>query len=234
MEKPVAIITGAGRGIGRAVACKLAESKYRLVLVARSHDQLAETAFICGHGLVAAADVCDEHAVQAVVKQAMKRWGRVDALVNNAGMARMASIDQTPADLWKATIETNLTAAYFFTRAVWPIWRAQGHGVLVNVSSQAARDPFPGMSAYAAAKAGLNGFSLSLAREGAPIGVRVHVVAPGATETSMLRASFSKDQFPADQAMDPAEVADVIVHCVLGDLKYSSGEVIYLRKNAVR
>jgi len=230
MDRPVAIITGAGRGIGRATARKLAELKYHLVLVARSHEQLAETAKLCGHGLIAAADITDPIAVDAIVRRTLKQFGRIDAMVNNAGMAKVIPIDQTTPRDWRATIDTNLTAAYLFARAVWPIWRKQKSGVMVNVSSVAARDPFPGFAAYAAAKGGLNAFSLALAREGAEIGVRVHTVAPGATETVMLRASFTPQQFPADQTMDPADVADVIVQCVRGGLRFSSGEVIYLQK----
>jgi NAD(P)-dependent dehydrogenase (short-subunit alcohol dehydrogenase family) len=229
-DKPVAIITGAGRGIGRATAIKLAELNYRVVLVSRNHDELSETANLCGHGLIAQADVCDHLAVEAVVKRTMKQTGRIDALVHNAGLAKITPIDQMDPKDWQATIDTNLSAAYFFARALFPVWRRQQGGVMVNISSIAARDPFPGFAAYAAAKAGINAFSLALAREGADFGVRVHTVAPGATETVMLRSNFTPQQFSPDQAMSPSEVADVIALCVRGDLRYSSGEVIYLQK----
>jgi NAD(P)-dependent dehydrogenase (short-subunit alcohol dehydrogenase family) len=102
--------------------------------------------------------------------------------------------------------------------------------VVVNVSSYAARDPFAGLGAYGAAKAGVNLLGLALAREGAEIGVRVHTVAPAATETAMLRSNFSRQQLPEDQTLSPQAVAKVIVQCVCGDLACTSGEVIYVHK----
>jgi NAD(P)-dependent dehydrogenase (short-subunit alcohol dehydrogenase family) len=102
--------------------------------------------------------------------------------------------------------------------------------VVVNVSSAAARDPFPGFAAYAAAKAGLHLFGLSAAREGEPIGVRVHTVAPGSVETEMFRGLMTKEQWPADKTLDPADVARIIGQCVTGELRYTSGEVIYVHR----
>jgi NAD(P)-dependent dehydrogenase (short-subunit alcohol dehydrogenase family) len=94
----------------------------------------------------------------------------------------------------------------------------------------AARDPFPGFAAYGAAKAGLNLFGLALAREGQPINVRVHTVAPGSVETAMFRGIMSAEQWPTDKTLDPAEVARVVAACIHGDLRHTSGEVIYVHK----
>jgi NAD(P)-dependent dehydrogenase (short-subunit alcohol dehydrogenase family) len=145
-------------------------------------------------------------------------------------MASLQPLEQTTPQQWKDTIDTNLSAAFYFCRALWPIWRRQGGGVAVLVSSLAARDPFKGFAAYSAAKSGLNMFGLALAREGAEIGVRAHVVAPGAVETAMLRSIFNAQQIPADQTLDPADLAAVIAQCVRGDLRHTSGEVIYVHK----
>jgi NAD(P)-dependent dehydrogenase (short-subunit alcohol dehydrogenase family) len=123
-----------------------------------------------------------------------------------------------------------LSAAYYFCRALWPVWRRQGGGAAVLVSSVAAREPFKGFAAYAAAKAGVNMLGYGLAREGAEINVRVHTVAPGAVETGMLRQHFSPDVFPKDQTLDPKDVAEVICQCVRGELRHTSGEVIYVHK----
>ena len=101
----------------------------------------------------------------------------------------------------------------------------------MNVSSMAANDPFPGFLAYGAAKAGLNNFSLSLAREGASIGVQVHCIAPGAVETPMLRKILSQKQLSSDNTLTPAEVAKVVARCVVGDSPSASGEVIWLSKD---
>lgn len=230
MSQPAAIITGAGRGIGRATAVRLAADGCRLALVSRSAGELAETARLCGGALVTPADVCDPDAVGSVVRRAEREFGRVDALVHCAGLAPLRPIDQLTPDLWRATIDTNLSAAYYFCRLLWPLWRKQGGATAVLVSSEAARDPFNGFAAYGAAKAGLNVFGLALAREGAAIGVRVHTVAPGAVETAMLRALMTPEQYPAEKTLGPADVADVIAQCVRGELRYASGEVIYVHK----
>ena len=103
---------------------------------------------------------------------------------------------------------------------------------MVNVSSVAARDPFPGFAAYAAAKAGLNLFGLCAAREGEQIGVRVHTLAPGAVETGMFRQLLTPEQYPTEKTLSPADVARVIADCVRGNLKHTSGEVIYLHKTS--
>jgi NAD(P)-dependent dehydrogenase (short-subunit alcohol dehydrogenase family) len=235
MSPPVAIITGAGRGIGRATALELAKAGYQLALVARSASELRQTAQLCaaahsGESSVEGADVCDAAAIAAIVERTAARWGRVDAFIHCAGLAPLIAIDQMTDEQWRGTIDTNLSAAFYFCRALWPIWRRQGGGAAVMVSSLAARDPLNGFAAYAAAKAGVNMLGVALAREGAAIGVRVHVVAPGAVETQMFRDLFTPQQYPAEKALAPADVAAVIAQCVRGDLRYSSGEVIYVHK----
>lgn len=231
MDQPVAIITGAGRGIGRAAAVELAGRGYRLALVARTVEHLEQTRQVTGgDALVVAADVTRVEAVDAAVARTLDRFGRLDVLVNNAGMAPVRSIEQMTPEEWHATIDTNLSAVFYLCRAAWPAFVRQKGGVVVNVSSVAARDPFPGFLAYGTAKAALNLFGAALAREGEPIGVRVHTVAPAATETEMLRQVLSKEQYPTEKTLDPADVARVIGQCVAGDLRYTSGEVIYLHK----
>src|SRR5205807_2194659 len=129
-------------------------------------------------------------------------------------------------------VDTNLTAPIALIRAAWPIMKKQSGGVIVNISSAAARDPFPGLGAYGAAKAGLGLYGLALAREGHPHGIRVHTVAPSAVETGMFRAIMSREQVPTEAVLDPADVANVISDCVTGSLRYTSGEVIWVHKTA--
>ena len=226
-----AIITGAGRGIGRATAIRLAKDGFRLMLVSRTSGELEETARLCGGGAsTEAVDVCDHDAVANVVKRAHKELGRVDAFIHSAGVAPLQPIAEMTPATWHSILDTNLSAAYYFCRALWPIWRSQNGGAAVLVSSVAARDPFAGFTAYGAAKAAVNMFGYSLAREGAPHGIRVHTVAPGAVETVMLRSVFSPSQIPTEAALNPDDVAAVIAQCVRGDLRYTSGEVIYVHK----
>jgi 3-oxoacyl-[acyl-carrier protein] reductase len=165
-----------------------------------------------------------------VVKQTLDRFGRIDAIVNNAGLAPLKPFDTMDNAEWHAVLDTNLSAAFYLCKLVWPVFRERGGGVVVNVSSLSARDPFEGFAAYGAAKAGLNIFSQALAREGSKIGVRVHVVAPGAVETEMFRGLFSEQQFGRDRTLDPAEVGRVIAGCICGDLACTSGEVLWIHK----
>jgi len=229
---PVAIITGAGRGIGRAAALALAEAGYRLALAARTGDELAETARLAGRAdsLVRPTDVTREEQVDALVRSALDAFGRIDAVVHCAGVAPAVSVADMPPAQWRDVIDANLNSAFYLAHAVWPTFAAQRAGVIVNISSMAARDPFPGFAAYAAAKAGLHLLGLVLAREGAPIGVRAHTIAPGAVETAMLRKLMSAEQWGTDKTLDPADVARVIAQCVTGELRHASGEVIYLHK----
>jgi NAD(P)-dependent dehydrogenase (short-subunit alcohol dehydrogenase family) len=230
IEQPVAIISGAGRGIGRATAVELAGRGYRLVLLSRSEPELSETAKLAGNGLALRTDVTRFEQVQTAVGTTVQHFGRIDAIVHCAGLAPVRTIPETSIEQWHAVIDTNLSAAFYLCKAAWPIFQRQRAGVVVNLSSQSARDPFPGFAAYGTAKAAVNLFGLSAAREGQSIGVRVHTIAPGAVETGMFRQIMTPEQYPSDKTLEPADVARVIANCIAGDLRYSSGEVIYLHK----
>ncbi len=177
MDAPVAIITGAGGGIGRATAIELAHRGYRLLLCGRTTESLAQTASAAGTGMVVSGDVTRSDDVDRIISAAISEFGRVDVLVNNAGIAPLLDLEKTSDAQWHAVLDTNLTAVFYACRAVWPVFRRLGGGVIVNVSSLAARDPFDGFAAYGSAKAGLNLLGLSLARQGATIGIRVCTVA---------------------------------------------------------
>ena len=211
MNHPVAVITGAGKGIGRATAIEMARHGYALALAARTETDLLATLNQAGadeRGIVVTADVSDPVQVDQFIDQTLDR----------------------PIEEWRDTVDTNLSAAFYLAKAAWPAFERQRGGVIVNVSSLASRDPFPGFAAYGAAKAGINLFGLSAAREGHPIGVRVYTVAPGAVETGMFRKIMTAEQYPQEKTLDPADVAKVIAGCVQGDLRYASGEVIYLHR----
>jgi NAD(P)-dependent dehydrogenase (short-subunit alcohol dehydrogenase family) len=232
-SEKIAIVTGAGRGIGRATAIELSRRGFRPVLVSRNSEQLCQTAEACsGDAIVLAEDISNPQGVARVVEQTISLAGRVDAFIHCAGVAVQRDVDEITVEEWRQTIDTNLSPIIYFCRLLWPIWRKQGGGVLVNVSSYAARDPFDGLEAYGAAKAGVNLLGLALNRKGKQIGVRVHTVAPAATETAMFRSLLTKEQYPTEKTLDPADVAKVIVQCVCGDLIHTSGEVIYVHKNA--
>jgi NAD(P)-dependent dehydrogenase (short-subunit alcohol dehydrogenase family) len=232
----VAIVTGAGTGIGRATALRLAGKGFAVALVGRTAATLERVAgeikAMGGESAVVVADVSQWEAVEGMVKQVVERWGRVDVLVNNAGMAPSLPLAEVEPGLWREILDVNLSSAFYTTRAVWPVMRENGGGVIVNISSMAAKDPFPGLGAYAVAKIGVNMLSLASAREGDAVGIRVVAIAPGAVETQMLRKLVDEKSLGAEQVMVPEDVAAAIVDVVDGSLRHCSGETIYLHRRA--
>src|SRR5262249_11284927 len=152
MAQQVAILTGAGGGIGRATAVELSQLGYSTVLVGRTEKSLKQTRESVNDALVIIADVTNLADIDSIVKQARAKFGRMAALVNNAGVAPVLDVEQTTPQIWHDVIETNLSSAFYLCRAVWPTFKKQRSGVIVNISSMAARDPFPGFAAYGAAK----------------------------------------------------------------------------------
>ncbi|HYE02243.1 MAG TPA: SDR family oxidoreductase [Phycisphaerales bacterium] len=225
----VALITGAGSGIGRATALVLAEHGYALGLAGRARDRLEETA-----GLVLAAggpepavliaDVGAPANARALVLETARRLGRLDALINNAGVAPLEPIDGHTPEVLDETFRVNALGPANSIAAAWPIFVRQGGGVIVNVSTMGTLDPFPGFFGYASSKASVNLMARSCALEGAAHGIRAFAVAPGATETPMFRRLFPA--YPAGDTMDPARVARVIWRCVAGELDGRNGQVI--------
>src|SRR4051812_19614544 len=221
---PVALITGASRGIGRATAVALAQLGYRLALVARTEADLRETAGLTGlpaeSVVLIPADIAEPGQAKSAVGTTVARLGRLDALINVAGVAPVRSIVETSVEEWRAVLDTNLSASFYLMKFAWPYLKAAAtadrHSVIVNISSLASRDPFPGFAAYGAAKAALNVFGLVAAREGQADGIAVHTIAPGAVETAMFRQIMSTDQYSPDKTLTPEAVADVIARCVTG------------------
>ncbi len=188
-----AIVTGGSRGIGRAIVAELARRGADVVFTYRADDAGARAAIadVDGVGRRAVArriDARDPLAAKDVAHACAEVFGRVDVLVNNAGVARDAVVWKMTDEAWADVIETDLTAAFRFMRAVIPLMRAAGHGRIVSIGSiNGLRGKF-GQSNYAAAKAGLIGLTKSVAREVGAFGITANVVAPGLIETEMASA----------------------------------------------
>jgi 3-oxoacyl-[acyl-carrier protein] reductase len=235
-----AIVTGGGSGIGRAAALRLAKAGYAVALVGRRWqplDQVAgEILASGGKAQAISADVSKMDEVAAIVAKTMEAYGRIDALINNAGSARVVPLHQMTPYQWHEALDANLSSAFYTTRAVWPIMQRQHAssgkeiGTIVNISSMSAKDPFSGLGAYGAAKAGLNLLTLATAREGADAGIRAVCIAPGAVDTGMFKSVMGDRPIPEGIALDPDDVAAMIVDAVAGSLRFSSGETIYVHR----
>jgi 3-oxoacyl-[acyl-carrier protein] reductase len=193
LDRQVAVVTGASRGIGRAIAIELAQLGARVLVNYQRNAAAADTVvheIVAGGGdaLALGADVGDENAVERMIEAVLKRWGRLDVFVNNAGVTSDAPLVRLKLEQWQHVIETDLTSVFLCCRAAVPVMRAQRYGRIINIGSLAGLAGNVGQANYAAAKAGLVGFSRALAREVAGDNITVNVVAPGYIETDLVES----------------------------------------------
>lgn len=215
----VAIVTGASRGIGKAAAMALAQAGAKVVVnYARSSDAADEVvAAISEAGseaLALQADVSKADQVDALVKATMDKFGRIDVLVNNAGITRDTLLLRMKPEDWQAVIDLNLTGVFLCTRAVSKIMLKQRSGRIINISSVAGLMGNPGQANYSAAKAGVIGFTKTIAKELAPRGVTANAVAPGFIATDMTGDLKNTEEIlkyiPLGRYGQPEEVAGLI------------------------
>jgi NAD(P)-dependent dehydrogenase (short-subunit alcohol dehydrogenase family) len=228
----IATVTGAGRGIGQAVAVRLSAAGYRVALTARSKDQLDETAASCtGPTLVHPADLTEAGAPDALFDVIEGEWGPVDVLVANAGGAVSGRVPTISDEDWQRMLDLNLTAPFRCMRRALPAMIERGYGRIVVVASMAAKIGEPYVAAYTASKHGVLGLVRSAAAEVARKGVTVNAVCPGYVDTPMTDASVAtivgRTGWPADEArrflankqptgrlVSPEEVADAVLFCI--------------------
>jgi NAD(P)-dependent dehydrogenase (short-subunit alcohol dehydrogenase family) len=232
MPNGTCIITGASKGIGLATAVRFARRGFNVVMTARDEKTLknavARVAKEGGQCVGVAADVGVRAEAQHVAGEALKQFGGVDVLVNNAGAAPLAEFDKFSPEDFERCVATNIAGVFHLTHAIWGGMKKNGRGTIVSVSSVAAIDPFPGFAVYGACKAWVNAFTKALAAEGKPLGIRVFAVAPGGVETGLFRASFP--DYPGEKLLQPDDVAGLIEAVCDERMKYVSGETIFIQK----
>lgn len=209
----VAVVSGGGSGIGRAVALELARRGYDLALLGRREGHLHEVLTAAGgEGVAIACDVRDAASVERAVGEIHARWGAAAVVVPAAGTAAIAPLEELSPEAFRATVDTNLTGTFLLLRALLPAMKRRGSGWIVPLLSVAARRAFPGWSAYCASKWGLAGLVAALREELAGSGVRITAVYPGATDTPIW------DGMPGEwdrSRMVPAAEVARLVGCAL-------------------
>lgn len=209
-EGRVALLTGAGGGIGRALCKRLAEMGFRLALVGRSEEKLrAAMEAANGQGLILAGDLCDPAFLQSVVGETVAKLGQLDVLVNNAGVVFVKKLEETGYDELERMFKTNVFAPYMLCRdAIAPL-RSSDCAAIVNIGSVVSHKGYATQSAYAAAKHALLGMTKALAAEVYQENIRVHIITPGAVNTDMAR-TISRPDVDMDALIAPEDIADAM------------------------
>ena len=237
-ESRTAIVTGGSQGIGKAIALDLASQGVRVV-VASLHPGKAEAAALeirekSPESIGVQVDVSNAESVNAMVDLAFERFGRVDFLVNNAGITRDTLLMRMEDEAWKAVLDTNLTGTFLCSKAVVRLMVKQKFGRIVNISSVVGAMGNAGQTNYAASKAGIIGFSKSLAREVASRGITVNAVAPGFIQTAMTDVLPEKVRenltslIPAGRLGAPEDVAAAVRFLLSDGASYITGQVIHV------
>jgi 3-oxoacyl-[acyl-carrier protein] reductase len=225
-EAKVAVITGASRGIGLAIAEAFAEAKYKVTILAREATRLqAAVDKVKFRGLLLESQVCDvtdANSVEFAFARISAKHNQIHVLVNNAGIAHaLASAEKLSLDTWKQVIDTNLTGTFLVTRAALSLM--QSGGTIVNNLSVAAIQPFAGMSAYNASKYGAYGFTQALREDLRKSGIRVLALLPGATDTDIWGQFWPNA--PREKMVSPRTVAEAVVHAVSTPANISIDEI---------
>ena len=235
LEGKIALVTGASRGIGRAIAEILVERGATVIGTATSEggaDAISE--YLGDHGKGFALNVTSPESIETALKQIKEQYGDIDILVNNAGITRDNLLMRMKDDEWQEIMDTNLTSVFRLSKAVLRAMMKKRHGRIISIGSVVGTMGNAGQTNYAAAKAGLLGFTKSMAREVASRGITVNAVAPGFIETDMTKA-LNADQraatlanVPAGRLGDPREIAAAVAFLASDEAAYITGETLHV------
>ncbi len=212
----VAIVTGAGRGIGRAISIALGQEAATVVLAARSIQKLQETADRVteagGKSKIVTTELTDEESIKNLVRATGEEFGRLDVLVNNAGVTHSAKLEQTSTEDWQRCISINARAPFILCRESLALLKQSQAGYIINIASVVGVKGYPLQSAYTSSKHALRGMTISLAEELRGSSVRVHLLCPGGGDTDMVERV--RPDIPKDELIKPEEIAELVLYLV--------------------
>ena len=212
----VAIVTGAGRGIGRAISLALAKEAATIVLTARAIDKLKETAQLVtaagGKAQIVPAELTDEQSIKDLVRATGERFNRLDILVNNAGITHSAELEETATEDWDRCQQINSRAPFILCREALPLLRKSEAAYIINIASVVGVKGYPLQSAYTASKHALRGMTISLSEELKDSNIRVHLLCPGGVDTDLVRNV--RPDIKKQDLMQPEEIAELVLYLI--------------------
>ena len=228
LKDKVAIITGGGRGIGRAIAIGFAHQGAHIVVAARTESEIIEVAdkvkALGRESLGIVCDISNEDQVKNLVDLTMRKFNQIDVLINNAGIGSMRPVYATQLESFEKVLKVNLTGTFLCTKHVWQPMKNSGGGSIVNVSSLGGLVGYPLLSAYCASKWGQIGFTKACAEEGKKDNIRVNAIAPGKADTG-IRSKIKEDK---SKMLTPEDQVDACVFLASDESRYITGQVISL------
>ncbi|MHC4700108.1 MAG: SDR family NAD(P)-dependent oxidoreductase [Planctomycetota bacterium] len=212
----VAMVTGASRGIGRAISIALGQEAATVVLAARSVEKLRETADKVteagGKAHIVVTELTDEESIKGLVKETARQFGRLDVLVNNAGITHSASLEETATEDWERCMWVNARAPFILCREALGLLRKSPAGYIINIASVVGVKGYPLQSAYTSSKHALRGMTISLSEELRDSNVRVHLLCPGGVDTDMV--SNVRPDIKKEDLIGPNEIAELVLYLV--------------------
>ncbi len=216
LASKVAIVTGASRGIGRAVSVALAQEAATVVLAARSIQKLQETADKVteagGKAEIVVTELTEEESIKNLVKVTNEKFSRLDILVNNAGVTHSAGLEETATEDWERCMQVNARAPFILCREALPLLKKSQAGYIINIASVVGVKGYPLQSAYTSSKHALRGMTISLAEELKSSNIRVHLLCPGGVNTELVQKV--RPDIKKDELMQPEEIAELILYLV--------------------
>ena len=216
LASKVAIVTGASRGIGRAVSVALAQEAATVVLAARSIEKLQETADKVteagGKAKIVVTELTEEESIKNLVKVTSEKFSRLDILVNNAGVTHSAKLEETITEDWERCMQINARAPFILCREALPLLKKSQAGYIINIASVVGVKGYPLQSAYTSSKHALRGMTISLSEELKGSNIRVHLLCPGGVDTELVQKV--RPDIKKDELMQPEEIAELVLYLV--------------------